>query len=726
MKRWIINFVNLAVVSLVLGSLSFVSANAQAATDRAVTEQVSAQLLASANAASPGETLWLGVQQKIIPHWHTYWINPGDSGIPTRIDWHLPAGISASAIQWPLPSRFALGPIINYGYADEVTLLTSVAIPAYISVGETLPLSATVSWLVCEEICIPQKVELALTLPVVAPGQTKTINPLIDAARAQLPQPSAWPLRLEPRANGFTLRVVGAAAQLQSATEITFFADEWGRVEHGAEQTHRVDGNDVLIELTAGEKALAPGDALSGVLVVGERSDKGTVRSGFSVRSVFSAPGAGTSLTNTSVEVPITTATDLSLLPAALLAFLGGVILNLMPCVFPVLSIKALSLLKHNNYTARQTRLQGVVYTGGVLASFAGLALLLIVLKAGGTQIGWGFQYQSPLFVVLVAYLLFAVGLSLSGVFTLGASVAGVGSTLAERPGYTGSFFTGVLAAIVATPCTAPFMGAAIGYALAKPPLQLLAVFVSLGLGLALPYLLLTWWPLLRRHMPKPGAWMEWLKQALAFPMYAAAVWLVWVLAQQAGPNAIAFALAGIVIIAFAAWIFQNTRSGNAGTRHIGSGIAVAALVLAVVSGYTGVANSTSAQVIAATGDKNWEAYSQQRLQNLRAQGKPVFVNFTAAWCISCLVNDRVALQQASVVGAFREQGIAYLKGDWTNQDREISAKLAEFGRSGVPLYLFFPAGVNTEPLVLPQILTPDIVLSAITSSSTVATAVIP
>lgn len=730
MKRCITHFVHLAVVSFALGSFSFSSANAQAESDRAATEQVSAQLLASVNAVSPGETLWLGVQQKIIPHWHTYWINPGDSGVPTRIDWHLPEGVSAGAIQWPLPSRFALGPITNYGYADQVTLLTSVAIPESATIGSALPLSATVSWLVCEEICIPQKVELALTLPVVAPTatQSKAINPLIEAARAKLPQPSAWPLRLEPRTNGIVLRVLGAAAQLQSATEITFFADEWGRVEHGAEQVHRIDGDDVLIELTPGEKALSPGEALSGVLVISENSAAGTTRTGFSVRSDGSAagPAADSSLTNTGAEAQRTTATDLSLLPAVLLAFLGGVILNLMPCVFPVLSIKALSLLKHSNYTARQTRLHGVVYTGGVLSSFAGLALLLIALKAGGTQIGWGFQYQSPLFVVLVAYLMFAVGLSLSGVFTLGASVAGVGSTLAERPGYTGSFFTGVLAAIVATPCTAPFMGAAIGYALVKPPLQLLAVFLSLGLGLALPYLLLTLWPLLRRHMPRPGVWMEWLKQALAFPMYAAAVWLVWVLAQQAGPNAIGFALGGMVIIAFAAWIFQNTRNGQAATRHVGSGVAIAALVLAVVSGYAGVANSTPAQSVATSTDKNWEAYSPQRLQNLRAQGKPVFINFTAAWCISCLVNDRVALQQASVVNAFREQGIAYLKGDWTNQDREISAKLAEFGRSGVPLYLYFPAGTDAEPVVLPQILTPEIVLSALASSTAVSAADLP
>ncbi|MDB6062227.1 MAG: thiol:disulfide interchange protein [Verrucomicrobiaceae bacterium] len=710
MKHWAI---------LCLSLLCF-SLTARAASDRAATEQVSAQLLSSVTAVHPGEKIWLGVQQKIIPHWHTYWINPGDSGLPTKISWQLPTGAKASNIQWPNPTRFNLGTITNYGYSDEVTLLTSVDIPATVKPGENFSIAAQVDWLVCEEICIPQKVDLALTLPIAAASSAASSdshNVAIERALAQLPQPSLWPVRTERRDNHLTLRISGAEKQLSRAEDITFFANEWGRVEHTAEQPHRIDNDDVIVELTAGEKKLADNESLSGVLVISENTGDQKTRTGFIV-------GAAPSTAGTAAELS-SAASAFELLSAALFALLGGIVLNLMPCVFPVLSIKALSLLKHSNHSPAQNRLHGLSYTGGVLASFVFLAVLLIVLKAGGTQIGWGFQYQSPVFVLLVAYLMFAVGLSLSGVFEFGTSVTGVGSALAEKSGYAGSFFTGVLAAIVATPCTAPFMGAAIGYALAKPPLQLITVFLSLGFGLALPYLLLTLWPPLQRRLPRPGQWMEWLKQALAFPMYAAAVWLVWVLAQQAGPNAIVFALGGMVVIAFSAWIYQNTRAAKTAVQRFGAAIALVAIVLAISGGYSGVANTSTLQTESvSSADKNWESYSAQRLKSLRESGKPIFINFTAAWCISCLVNDRVALSQRSVIDGFSQHGVTYLKGDWTNQDREISTKLAEFGRSGVPLYIYFPQGIGSEPIVLPQILTPEIVLSAIASAPATTAAV--
>jgi len=312
---------------------------------------------------------------------------------------------------------------------------------------------------------------------------------------------------------------------------------------------------------------------------------------------------------------------------------------------------------------------------------------------------------------------MFVVGLSLSGAFTLGASAAGVGASLADKPGYTGSFFTGVLATVVATPCTAPFMGAALGFALGQPAPVLVAVFLSLGLGLALPYLLLSFWPALQRLLPRPGPWMERLKQALAFPMYGAAVWLVWVLAQQAGPNAIAIALGGMLAIAFAAWLYDTSHSTAPLARHGSRGLAAAALGLALAGGYFGVASSAAdadPTGTASTAGKPWEPYSKARFEALRAEGKPVFVNFTAAWCITCLANERVALSDASVQAAFRDAGITYLKGDWTNQDAQISAHLADFGRSGVPLYLFYPGGTQIEARVLPQLLTPATVIDAL------------
>jgi thiol:disulfide interchange protein DsbD len=318
--------------------------------------------------------------------------------------------------------------------------------------------------------------------------------------------------------------------------------------------------------------------------------------------------------------------------------------------------------------------------------------------------------------VLVVAYLMFTVGLSLSGVFSIGGSVAGIGSSLAERPGYSGSFFTGVLATIVATPCTAPFMGAALGFALSQPPASLLAVFFCLGLGLALPYLLLSLWPSLQRRLPKPGVWMDRLKQGLAFPMYGAAVWLVWVLAQQAGVNAVAVALGGMVIIAFAAWLYEFTKLSGKTAQRSGSGVVALSLGLALVGGYFGVETTAATPSVNVEPAKNMEPYSAERLNELRSQGKPVFLNMTAAWCISCLVNEKVALSQRSVVDTFKRSGITYLKGDWTNRDPEITRMLAEFGRSGVPLYVFYPAGPgnSTKPVVLPQILTSEIVTQAV------------
>jgi thiol:disulfide interchange protein DsbD len=396
-------------------------------------------------------------------------------------------------------------------------------------------------------------------------------------------------------------------------------------------------------------------------------------------------------------EAPVS---DLGLLPALALALLGGLILNLMPCVFPVLSIKALALVNKGDHKA-----EGLAYTAGVLASFAVLAGVLIALRAGGQQVGWGFQFHSPVFVLVVAYLLFLVGLSLSGLFEIGGSFTGVGSALAARQGLAGSFFTGVLAAVVATPCTAPFMGAGLAFALAQPAAVMLAVFLALGLGLALPFLVLAFWPAAQRWLPRPGAWMDRFKQALAFPMYAAVVWLLWVLAQQTGPDGVALALGGLVLITFGLW-WRHSSGGSA----VGTGAAMASVVLAL--GASAWIKPVAADVQGA-GAASTEAYSAARLADLRAQNKPVFVNMTASWCISCLVNERVALSRPEVKEAFARSGVIYLKGDWTREDPAITAVLRAHGRSGVPLYLYYAPGAAAAQ-VLPQILTPGLVIEAI------------
>lgn len=680
--------------------------------------------MASAAAVQPGEQITLGLHQRIIPNWHTYWLNPGDSGTATSIAWTLPADAKASEIQWPLPSRITQGPITNYGYSGEVTLLSTVTVPRDAHPGDRFPIQAHVKWLVCHDICIPQQAQLSLELPVAAAGAPQAVhNALIEQAKAQLPKSAPWPIDAQQTAHGLALSLPAQALRGATVKDVWFYPSEWGRIDHHAEQARRADDQGIHLTIQAGESPLKAGESLKGVLVVSTEQDGVQARTGYEVLAKLQGPSA---------QSPDKLEPDasLSLGPAIVLALLGGLILNLMPCVFPVLSIKALALLKHREHSPAQTTLHGVVYTGGVLVSFALLGLLMISLKAGGAQVGWGFQFQSPAFVLAAAYLMFAVGLSLSGVFTIGASVAGLGSSWADRSGYGGSFFTGVLAAVVATPCTAPFMGGAIGFAITRPPLELLAVFLSLGLGLALPFLLLSAWPPLQRLLPRPGLWMERLKQAMAFPMYAAAAWLVWVLAQQAGVNAVAIALGGLVVMAFAAWLYDSTRAASLLAQRLGTAFTVLALVGALAGGYAGIQASgqlasDAATASAGAGGKapgashSWEPYSPSRLQDLRASGRPVFVNLTAAWCITCLVNERVALSQPSVSQAFAQSGISYLKGDWTNQDPAISKLLTQFGRSGVPLYVLYPSGMQDRPVVLPQILTPDIVLAAVKDAAT-------
>ncbi|MGY1489291.1 protein-disulfide reductase DsbD family protein [Methylobacillus pratensis] len=687
----------------------------------AATGQVRARLVASVDAVHAGEEITVGVNQRIIPHWHTYWINPGDSGMSTSIAWTLPEGAQADDIIWPVPSRFQVGPITNYGYSDEVTLLTKIRVPDSVRPGDAFPVTALVNWLVCDDVCIPQEVTLTLPLKVVAAGvDGGKGSDLIAKASERLPVESPWAFNAYHQQQGPLLKVNGKVLESGSRVEAWFFPEEWGRVSHKAAQPRRVDPEALLLQLTAGDNPLGEGEFLKGVLVLSKETNNGRLAQGYRVEAKLEPAIAETIVDEGSSadNAPLAVTEDIGFYSALAFALLGGIILNLMPCVFPVLSIKALSLLHHSKLSQTQVKLQGWAYTAGVLASFAVLAVVLIVLKSAGGQVGWGFQFQSPIFVILVAYLMFAVGLSLSGLLTIGSSLSGIGSSLADKTGYSGSFFTGVLATVVATPCTAPFMGGALGYAISQPAGVLVAIFLSLGFGLALPYLLLSHWPRLQRYLPKPGIWMERFKQALAFPMYGAAVWLVWVLAQQAGPNAIALALSGMLAIALLAWLYEITRHGSERVRHVANAVSVFGLVALIYGSYSGIQlfASVNASVAADSGtvEKNWEAYSQQKLQDLRAEGKPVFVNLTAAWCITCLVNEQVALSQRKVVDAFSKSDITYLKGDWTNQDQQITQLLKQFGRSGVPLYILYPPGKEAKPQVLPQILTPEIVLDAV------------
>ena len=691
------------------------------------TEQVAVTLLPSHSQVVPGGTVRVGIRQELAPRWHTYWVNPGDSGMATRVQWHLPDGWRAGDIQWPVPERIDVGPIANHGYEREVTLLVDVTVPKGAAVGQATELKADVSWLVCQDVCIPQQASLSVPMaigrePVVIDANREALS----AAQRSLPRHTDVSTEVLHTPKGL---LVGLPDQPATGQAVHFFADAWGVTQHNARPVvHRAGGRWWLL-VPHGDDARQAGGHVAGVLRIG---DVGT-----EVRATLTAapPGwpadlpwaqtqpdssnakpANATVSAAPVDFDIT-----GFLAAIGLAFLGGVVLNLMPCVFPVLSIKALSLLQQPERSRSQRIAQGSAYTLGVVLSFVALAALLLALQATGREIGWGFQFQQPAFVLLLSGLLFAVGLNLLGVFEVGLGLAGMGGRLADKEGLSGSFFTGVLATVVATPCTAPFMASAVGYALGQPAPVVLAVFTSLGLGLAAPYLLLSTWPALQGRLPRPGPWMLRFKQALAFPMFASVVWLVWVLAQQTGPDGVAVALGALLAIGLAGWVLGTAQlSGGARWPRMGRGLAGAIVLATIGLGAwslpgSGDGSSTSAASLAPNGAA-WEPVSRARLDALRAEGKPVFVNFTAAWCITCLVNERTALGQARVLSAFKSQGITYLKGDWTHQNPEITRVLSQHGRSGVPLYLFFGAGQDTPATVLPQVLTPDLVIQAVSS----------
>jgi thiol:disulfide interchange protein DsbD len=550
---------------VLLASLTAGPVPAYSQSHSAATAQVSVRLVADHQVVHPGQQILLGVEQKIAPHWHTYWLNPGDSGEATKISWALPNGAVAGAILWPVPQRIDVGPVTNYGYSDAIVLLSHIALPETLATGSTAHIAARVSWLVCNEECIPQEAELILNLPVAETPQVSADAALLETASRDLPQTPTWPIQVRRDKSELVLQWPVSATSIKPETA-TFFSQRWGLVTHHAAQQLNQHAGNWQLKVSTGDAPPNVGDKLGGVLVLTSSSG----RHALDFASVVQA------------AAPPPEAESLSLWAALVLALIGGVVLNLMPCVFPVLSIKALSLIKQTGGSSAVARRHGFIYMGGVLASFAFLALLLITFKAAGSQVGWGFQFQSPIFVGVVACTLFAVGLSMSGVFTFGFGVAGLGSEAASRAGYSGSFFSGVLAAVVATPCTAPFMGAAVAFALAQPATQLLAVFLSLGFGLALPYLLLSCWPALQAGLPRPGPWMDTLKQALAFPMYGASIWLVWVLAQQSGAQGVLLVLKAAGLIALAAWTYQQAALARAvGWRRTGFATAVLATLLA-------------------------------------------------------------------------------------------------------------------------------------------------
>lgn len=708
-----------------LAALAFVRPGLAAESEVAGTERVQVRLLSDVSAVAPGAPFTVALDQRIIPGWHTYWKNPGDSGLPTEIDWILPEGSSAGPIQWPFPHRFDVGPITNYGYSDQVLLLNRITPPETLKAGDRFAMQAKLRWLVCEEICIPEEAEIAFSLPVGEGAPPSDLHADLEAARAALPVASPWPVSVAAEGAAVRLDLALPAAAQATLIDAAFFPDAWGQILHSGKQvlTSMPEGIRLALEPEAGfDPSQTP---LSGVMVLTERLSDGSeaerallVSAKLEGEEGLAGGASGTGGSGAGTPLLITEGAgiaDVGFLSALFFALLGGIILNLMPCVFPVLSIKILSLSQQVGGDRREMRHHGYVYTAGVLISFAAISGLLLALRAGGEALGWGFQFQSPVFVMLMAVLFFALGLMLSGMMTVGGSLIGVGQGLGAKPGMSGSFFTGVLATLAATPCTAPFMGAAVGYAVTAHPASAIAVFLALGFGLALPYLLLTLVPRALSWLPKPGAWMERLKQVFAFPMFAAAIWLVWVLAQQSGASGVLAALAAMLLLAFAAWLYEATKGLKQRGRLVGAS-AVGLVLAAALVGMPRLlppAGSGPAMAAVEEGLIPSEPFSPERVAALRAEGRPVFVDFTAAWCITCLVNEKLVFTDEGVAKAFAEADVALLIADWTNRDPVITKALAAHGRSGVPLYLFYPND-GGAPAILPQVLTVGSVLQAV------------
>ncbi len=678
------------------------------------TDNVKARLVSEAATIGPGDSIWVALDLDIRDGWHTYWRNPGDSGQATNLAWHLPTGFSAGDIVWTTPHRFELPPLVNYGYAKHAVHLVRITAPQDLKVGGDAVLEAKAGWLVCSDVCVPEDATLQLKLPTQAGAAVAdpAAATLFIAARSDLPnpEPASTSARVQ---DGRLVITLGKAwgATLSQIKALAFYPYDEGGIEYGAPQVLTRSKDSLELAVKTGYQPPHVG-AVRGVLVATELNGADPVAVPIEIAATFTGVGARAKTTDTARA-----AADLPALSSlVLLAILGGLILNLMPCVFPVLSIKAIALVEQSKKNPATVRFKGLVFAAGVISSMLGLAVVLLALRAGGEQIGWGFQLQSPLFVTLMVYLLLAVGLNLSGVFEVGGGLAGVGDGLTRGDNYRSSFFTGVLTTLVATPCTAPFMAAAVGAALTQSPFTALVIFAGLGLGLSLPYLLLSFAPWTRRALPKPGAWMDTLKQLFAFPMYASAAWLLWVLAQQTSAFGLGAALAGAILISLAAWAYQKSKSSGIGGRMTALITAIAALALAVFLPlrYAGVATAAAGGNAAAHDPDAWQPYDAGRIVDLTAAGRPLLVNFTASWCLTCLVNERNAFADSAVQEIFRAKGVTLMKGDWTNRDPAITKALSNFGRAGVPLYVIYNAKPGSaEPLVLPQLLTAGIVRDA-------------
>lgn len=701
------------------GPASAGSANI-AQTDIVETGNATTRLIAEKTAIAPGETTWFALGQQLREGWHVYWKNPGDSGLPLELNWRLPEGYSAGSVIYPTPERIPVGPLANFGHHGAPVFLVPISAPAGATGSVAIGVDAT--WLICEEVCIPESASLQLTLPVGGGAAIDSRHAdLFAAGRAAAPAPFAGKAVLTAYDDGLILSARPEAG-VSEAIEAIFFPEEEGLIEPAAPQPMRATADGFELRLTPGfaYDAEASGPS-AGVIVV---KDGAGLRRGFEIIATRERAASGAlapSLTAMAADDAFISGPTgagaagparLAWLFAA--AFLGGALLNLMPCVFPILFIKAASFVKSSASDRSTIVRHGVVYTAGVVATFLLLGGALLVLRAGGEQVGWGFHLQSPIVVLISAYVLFLVGLNLAGVFTVGESLQNVGAKEAQREGDAGAFFTGALAVAVAAPCIGPLLSAPMGAAIMLPPAAGLAIFLAMGLGLAAPYLALSLSPQLARALPRPGAWMKTFKQALSFPVFAAAAYFLWVLAAQSGSDGLGRAFAGLVLLGSAAWLFELAKT-SARSRRIVQGLAFAAL-LAAVAPMVGLRLAPAAEA-AETGAYGAIAavpFDPDEIARQRAAGVGVFVDFTAAWCVTCQVTKLTVLSRPSVAKAFERHGAMLMAADWTRRDPEITAALESFGANGVPLYVYFPP--DSPPVVLDLPLTERALINALGS----------
>lgn len=701
-------------------------------------DQVTAELLVHApQGAEAGQTVWAGLQLRHAPDWHTYWKNPGDSGLPTQLEWTLPPGVVAGDVRWPTPKKFPLEGLANHGYDGTVLL----AVPLTIAPGFSEPslhIGLKASWLVCRKECIPEESQFSLTLrshqPVALHGMA------FESAQASLPTNIAENA-LQASVDGQLIHISWPQAPAEwRGKPLEFFPETTGLTEPGAtwQQTWAAGGWSARIPLSPQRTesparlavVLAPGKLPHGQAAPAGRAWEGPVSGTWPPVQATGTVGVSDALqaalddnarraaqAATPAAMPAASGTDLGLMGALLGALLGGLILNLMPCVFPVLAIKVLAFAQHAE-DRRAHRIAGLAYTAGVVVSFLALGGLLLALRSAGEQLGWGFQLQNPAVVAALATLFTLIALNLAGMFEFGSVLPDSVATLQARHPVVDALLTGVLATAIASPCTAPFMGASLGLAIGLPAVQAMAVFAALGLGMALPYLAASWVPAVARALPRPGAWMQTLRQFMAFPMWATVVWLLWVLGQQSGVDGAASLLMLLVALAWLVWSLGLPGTG----RRVMAGLALATLawlLWAVGPNVTrmpppqhdGTATGTPSATSQAAG-MAWQAWSPQRQAALQAQGQAVFIDFTAAWCVTCQYNKRTTLAHPDVLADMARHNVALLRADWTRRDPAVTQALQALGRNGVPVYVLHAPG--QPPVVLTEVLTVDGVRTAL------------